>query len=164
PSTSALANDVTSVVAAAWASAVTAPLLLELAGELERQDHGGGEDHHDADADHQPRVDQVAEDAHDEAQDHQRDERARLGPRAGGERLGGAKSLDEWSYRKQRRRIQAEERGAGWEAVQEDIFSEDFRLARPRMTAIASEEPVVLLIDEIDKTDQEFEAMLLELL
>src|SRR5213080_164074 len=82
PSTSALANEVTSVVAAACASAVTGPLLLELAGELERQDHGGGEDHHDADADHQPRADQVAEDAHDEAQDHQRDERARLGPRA----------------------------------------------------------------------------------
>src|SRR5204863_8576418 len=59
---------------------------------------------------------------------------------------------------------QAEERGAGWESVQEDIFSEDFLLARPLMTAIASEEPVVLLIDEIDKTDQEFEAMLLELL
>ncbi|HEY8304744.1 MAG TPA: MoxR family ATPase, partial [Solirubrobacteraceae bacterium] len=52
----------------------------------------------------------------------------------------------------------------GWEAVQEDIFGEEFLLARPLMTAIASEEPVVLLIDEIDKTDQEFEAMLLEVL
>src|SRR5436305_14252988 len=81
PSTSALANEVTSVVAAAWASAVTAPLLLELAGELERQDHGGGEDHHDAHADHQPRADQVAEDAQDEAQHHESDERDRLGPR-----------------------------------------------------------------------------------
>jgi MoxR-like ATPase len=48
--------------------------------------------------------------------------------------------------------------------VQEDIFGEEFLLARPLMTAIASEDPVVLLIDEIDKTDQEFEAMLLELL
>jgi len=48
--------------------------------------------------------------------------------------------------------------------VQEDIFGEEFLLARPLMTAIASEHPVVLLIDEIDKTDQEFEAMLLELL
>src|SRR5207248_7156697 len=73
-------------------------------------------------------------------------------------------SLYEWNYRKQLLRIQAEERGAGWETVQEDIFSEDFLLARPLMTAIASEEPVVLLVDEIDKTDQEFEAMLLELL
>jgi len=48
--------------------------------------------------------------------------------------------------------------------VQEDIFGEEFLLARPLMTAIASTEPVVLLVDEIDKTDQEFEAMLLELL
>jgi MoxR-like ATPase len=80
------------------------------------------------------------------------------------EGLDEAKSLYEWNYRKQLLRIQAEERGAGWEAVQQDIFSEDFLLARPLMTAIASEDPVVLLIDEIDKTDQEFEAMLLELL
>ena len=53
---------------------------------------------------------------------------------------------------------------AGWQDVQGDIFGEEFLLARPLMTAIASPEPVVLLIDEIDKTDQEFEAMLLELL
>src|SRR6266852_5490488 len=65
------------------------------------------------------------------------------------EGLDEAKALYEWNYRKQLLRIQAEERGAGWESVQEDIFSE---------------EPVVLLIDEIDKTDQEFEAMLVELL
>jgi MoxR-like ATPase len=48
--------------------------------------------------------------------------------------------------------------------VQDDIFGEEFLLERPLMTAIASPDPVVLLIDEIDKTDQEFEAMLLELL
>ena len=48
--------------------------------------------------------------------------------------------------------------------MQEDIFSEDFLMARPLLTAISVEEPVVLLIDEIDKTDQEFEAMLLEVL
>jgi MoxR-like ATPase len=48
--------------------------------------------------------------------------------------------------------------------VQDDIFSSDFLLTRPLMQAISSPEPVVLLIDEIDKTDQEFEAMLLELL
>ena len=48
--------------------------------------------------------------------------------------------------------------------MQEDIFGEEFLLARPLMTAISSEQPVVLLIDEIDKTDQEFEAMLLEVL
>src|SRR5205807_10423867 len=52
----------------------------------------------------------------------------------------------------------------GWQEVQEDIFSEEFLLPRPLMSAIAAQEPVVLLIDEIDKTDQEFEAMLLELL
>jgi MoxR-like ATPase len=80
------------------------------------------------------------------------------------EGLDEAKALYEWNYRKQLLRIQAEASDTGWEAVQEDIFGEEFLLARPLMTAIASEEPVVLLIDEIDKTDQEFEAMLLEVL
>jgi MoxR-like ATPase len=80
------------------------------------------------------------------------------------EGLDEAKALYEWNYRKQLLRIQAEEQGAGWEAVQDDIFGEEFLLGRPLLQAIASEEPVVLLIDEIDKTDQEFEAMLLELL
>src|SRR5205085_1619581 len=80
------------------------------------------------------------------------------------EGLDEAKALYEWNYRKQLLRIQAESEGAGWEQVQDDIFGEEFLLARPLMTAIASEEPVVLLIDEIDKTDQEFEAMLLEVL
>jgi MoxR-like ATPase len=80
------------------------------------------------------------------------------------EGLDEAKALYEWNYRKQLLRIQAEDREAGWQDVQDDIFGEEFLLARPLMTAIASEEPVVLLIDEIDKTDQEFEAMLLEVL
>ena len=80
------------------------------------------------------------------------------------EGLDEAKALYEWNYRKQLLRIQAEADGAGWEEVQEDIFGEEFLLARPLMSAIASEQPVVLLIDEIDKTDQEFEAMLLEVL
>src|SRR5688572_736547 len=80
------------------------------------------------------------------------------------EGLDEAKALYEWNYRKQLLRIQTEQSGAGWDNVQDDIFSADFLLERPLMTAIASEEPVVLLIDEIDKTDQEFEAMLLELL
>src|SRR2546421_4136344 len=80
------------------------------------------------------------------------------------EGLDEAKALYEWNYRKQLLRIQTEERGTGWDAVQDDIFSEDFLLSRPLMTAISSPDPVVLLIDEIDKTDQEFEAMLLELL
>jgi len=85
------------------------------------------------------------------------------------EGLDEAKALYEWNYRKQLLRIQAEsapgaDASRGWNAVQDDIFSEEFLLARPLMTAIASAEPVVLLVDEIDKTDQEFEAMLLELL
>jgi len=80
------------------------------------------------------------------------------------EGLDEAKALYEWNYRKQLLRIQAEAEGTGWQAVQDDIFGEEFLLARPLMTAIAAAEPVVLLIDEIDKTDQEFEAMLLELL
>ncbi len=80
------------------------------------------------------------------------------------EGLDEAKALYEWNYRKQLLRIQAEADGAGWQEVQDDIFGEEFLLQRPLMTAIASPDPVVLLIDEIDKTDQEFEAMLLELL
>src|SRR3954451_12381948 len=80
------------------------------------------------------------------------------------EGLDEAKALYEWNYRKQLLRIQAERQGTGWDDVQDDIFGEEFLLERPLMTAIASPDPVVLLIDEIDKTDQEFEAMLLEVL
>src|SRR5438105_12770261 len=74
------------------------------------------------------------------------------------EGLDEAKALYEWNYRKQLLRIQTEADDVGWQSVQEDIFGEEFLLQRPLMTAIASNEPVVLLIDEIDKTDQEFEA------
>src|SRR3989449_1399047 len=80
------------------------------------------------------------------------------------EGLDEAKALYEWNYRKQLLRIQTEAAGTAWQDVQEDIFSEDFLMARPLLTAISVTEPVVLLIDEIDKTDQEFEAMLLEVL
>ena len=80
------------------------------------------------------------------------------------EGLDEAKALYEWNYRKQLLRIQAGGSEHGWDDVHGDIFSEEFLLERPLMQAIASPEPVVLLIDEIDKTDQEFEAMLLELL
>jgi MoxR-like ATPase len=79
------------------------------------------------------------------------------------EGLDEAKALYEWNYRKQLLRIQAGGE-SGWEEVHGDIFSEEFLLERPLMQAISSPDPVVLLIDEIDKTDQEFEAMLLELL
>ncbi len=80
------------------------------------------------------------------------------------EGLDEAKALYEWNYRKQLLRIQTEAGDTGWDKVQDDIFGADFLLERPLLTAISSPEPVVLLIDEIDKTDQEFEAMLLELL
>jgi MoxR-like ATPase len=80
------------------------------------------------------------------------------------EGLDEAKALYEWNYRKQLLRIQTESAGTAWQDVQEDIFSEDFLMARPLLHAISVDEPVVLLIDEIDKTDQEFEAMLLEVL
>jgi MoxR-like ATPase len=83
------------------------------------------------------------------------------------EGLDESKALYEWNYRKQLLAIQARsatEDGASEEGVLDDIFAEEFLLERPLMQAIASPDPVVLLIDEIDKTDQEFEAMLLELL
>ncbi|MTD46876.1 AAA family ATPase [Conexibacter sp. W3-3-2] len=81
------------------------------------------------------------------------------------EGLDESKALYEWNYRKQLLRIQAEGRDeSGWSTVQDDIFGEEFLLTRPLLQAISSEQPVVLLIDEIDKTDQEFEAMLLEIL
>src|SRR5882757_6636369 len=80
------------------------------------------------------------------------------------EGLDEAKALYEWNYKKQLLRIQVERTDAGWEDVQEDIFGPEFLLTRPLLQAISSPEPVVLLIDEIDKTDQEFEAMLLEVL
>ncbi|MDX6616811.1 MAG: hypothetical protein QOD60_1902, partial [Solirubrobacterales bacterium] len=94
------------------------------------------------------------------------------------EGLDESKALYEWNYRKQLLSIQAKAaaetsqhpdqartgREAEEPALDDQIFSEDFLLTRPLLQAIASEEPVVLLIDEIDKTDQEFEAMLLEVL
>jgi len=80
------------------------------------------------------------------------------------EGLDEAKALYEWNYRKQLLRIQAEAADTGWREVQEDIFSADFLMERPLLSAISADEPVVLLIDEIDKSDQEFEAMLLEVL
>ena len=80
------------------------------------------------------------------------------------EGLDEAKALYEWNYKKQLLRIQVEASDAGWQEVRDDIFGEEFLLPRPLLSAISAEEPVVLLIDEIDKTDQEFEAMLLEVL
>jgi MoxR-like ATPase len=81
------------------------------------------------------------------------------------EGLDEAKALYEWNYKKQLLRIQAEQgREKTWEEVETDIFGEDFLLERPLLHAIRSEGETVLLIDEIDKADFEFEGLLLELL
>ncbi|MGI8683926.1 MAG: AAA family ATPase [Acidimicrobiales bacterium] len=89
------------------------------------------------------------------------------------EGLDEAKALYEWNYRKQLLRIQAarvaEEAGAGaataaWSDIEEDIFSEEFLLTRPLLEAIRADDPVVLLIDEVDRVEVETEALLLEVL
>ncbi|MEA2452788.1 MAG: hypothetical protein QOG04_1498 [Actinomycetota bacterium] len=74
-----------------------------------------------------------------------------------------SKALYEWNYKKQLLRIQAGQ-GSSWTELSEDIFSEEFLLERPVLKAIRSEDPVVLLIDEVDKLDFEAEALLLEVL
>ncbi len=84
------------------------------------------------------------------------------------EGLDEAKALYEWNYRKQLLRIQVE-RAEGdappmWGDVEEDLFSEEFLLARPLLDAISAEEPVVLLIDEVDRVELETEALMLEVL
>jgi MoxR-like ATPase len=80
------------------------------------------------------------------------------------EGLDEAKAIYEWNYKKQLLRIQAEGGDRSWDELQEDIFSEDFLLARPLLGAITSEAPVVLLIDEVDRVEMETEALLLEVL
>jgi MoxR-like ATPase len=79
------------------------------------------------------------------------------------EGLDEAKALYEWDYHKQLLRLQADE-GKAWDDLEGDIFSEDFLLARPLLEAITSEQPVVLLIDEVDRVEIETEALLLEVL
>ncbi len=91
------------------------------------------------------------------------------------EGLDEAKALYEWNYRKQLLRIQVSQAGpaagpqqpaeaASWSDIESDIFSEEFLLSRPLLAAIRSPEPVVLLIDEVDRLDVETEALLLEVL
>ena len=85
------------------------------------------------------------------------------------EGLDEAKALYEWNYSKQLLRIQAERTGtdretADWTDLQADIFSEEFLLTRPLLAAIRAPDPVVLLIDEVDRIDVETEALLLEVL
>lgn len=79
------------------------------------------------------------------------------------EGLDEAKALYEWNYRKQLLRLQGD-RARPWEEVEEDIFSEPFLLTRPLLEAIRSPEPVVLLVDEVDRVEVETEALLLEIL
>ena len=80
------------------------------------------------------------------------------------EGLDEARALYEWNYRKQLLRIQAAGDGQKWEETHDDIFSEEFLLSRPLLTAIRQDEPTVLLVDETDKADVEVEGLLLEVL
>src|SRR5438105_5187264 len=84
------------------------------------------------------------------------------------EGIDESKALYEWNYKKQLLRIQsqrvAEEEGAKWTEIEENIFSEEFLLTRPLLEAIRAPDPVVLLIDEVDRVELETEALLLEIL
>jgi MoxR-like ATPase len=85
------------------------------------------------------------------------------------EGLDEARALYEWNYQKQLLRLQADRLAPGdehhsWAALSRDIFSREYLLERPLLHAITAEKPVVLLIDEVDKSDEEFEAFLLEVL
>jgi MoxR-like ATPase len=80
------------------------------------------------------------------------------------EGLDESKALYEWNYKKQLLRIQADRRSDGWSELHDDIFSEEFLLTRPLLEAIRAAEPVVLLIDEVDRVEVETEALLLEVL
>ena len=79
------------------------------------------------------------------------------------EGLDDAKALYEWNYKKQLLRIQSDV-DHDWDSISHDIFSEEFLLTRPLLEAIRSPEPVVLLIDEVDRVEVETEALLLEIL
>jgi MoxR-like ATPase len=80
------------------------------------------------------------------------------------EGLDESKALYEWNYKKQLLRIQADKNSDKWSDVHDDIFSDEFLLTRPLLEAITATEPVVLLIDEVDRVEVETEALLLEIL
>jgi len=83
------------------------------------------------------------------------------------EGLDEAKALYEWNYKKQLLRIQAERMegdSTDWAEITDDIFSDEFLLTRPLLEAIQADDPVVLLIDEVDRVEVETEALLLEIL
>jgi MoxR-like ATPase len=75
-----------------------------------------------------------------------------------------ARALYEWNHAKQILRIQSGSAGGDWDRTKDDVFSEEFLLSRPLLTAIRRTEPTVLLIDETDKADIEIEGLLLEVL
>lgn len=78
------------------------------------------------------------------------------------EGLDLSKALYDWNYAKQLLRLQAGL--SSWEEIKTDLYETEFLLARPLLQAVLSKEPIVLLIDELDKSDEEFESFLLELL
>jgi len=81
------------------------------------------------------------------------------------EGLDESKALYEWNYKKQLLRIQAERNAdSTWQDIEDDIFSDEFLLTRPLLEAIRADDPVVLLIDEVDRVEVETEALLLEVL
>jgi len=80
------------------------------------------------------------------------------------EGLDEARALYEWNYKKQLLRIQAAGGDQSWSETHDDIFTEEFLLTRPLLGAIRRDEPTVLLVDEVDKTDIEVEGLLLEVL
>jgi len=80
------------------------------------------------------------------------------------EGLDESKALYEWNYKKQLLRIQADKNSDSWSEVHDDIFSREFLLTRPLLEAISAPDPVVLLIDEVDRVEVETEALLLEIL
>ena len=80
------------------------------------------------------------------------------------EGLDESRALYEWNYKKQLLRIQAAPTDQSWERTHDDIFTEEFLLTRPLLAAIRGSGPTVLLVDEVDKTDIEVEALLLEVL
>lgn len=80
------------------------------------------------------------------------------------EGLDESKALYEWNYQKQLLSIQVNREAQQREALMDSLFSEEYLLERPLLKSIRAQQPVVLLIDEVDKADEEFEAFLLELL
>jgi MoxR-like ATPase len=80
------------------------------------------------------------------------------------EGLDESKALYEWNYKKQLLHIQADKKSDSWSDVHDDIFSDEFLLTRPLLEAISAPDPVVLLIDEVDRVEVETEALLLEVL